>query len=208
MSNVNRSMWILRTDARDSYEKLLKHLVYRNTFQPLGPYGQRTVSISTRVKCYGEVNTFELPAFTRQLSIVAPRIPTKIELKCETNRLMTERTINQGIYLFRNMSIYTNAIKRNQGRTEPLASDCIVALAVVTAGDISDCNLRAQPSLSKSEQLIIPHDNNIDHMITREGAVLTGTCTQLDARDSIDRVSPCDNQAWDPSMPINPCFDK
>ncbi|CAF4307243.1 unnamed protein product, partial [Adineta steineri] len=128
-SNSNRSMWILRTDARESYEKLLKHIVYRNTFQPLGPNGQRTVSINTRIKCLGEVNTYDLPALTRYISIVPPKIPVKIELKADTSYLVPELAMEQGIYLFRNLSVYTNAIKKSRG-------------------DISDCTLRATPPLS------------------------------------------------------------
>ncbi|UJR27982.1 hypothetical protein I4U23_009240 [Adineta vaga] len=155
MSNVNRSMWIIRTDNTEAYAKLLKHVVYRNTFQPLGPQGQRTVSINTRVKCSGEGHTNDLPTFTRQVSIIAPKIPTKIELKSDTSYVVPEKAMNQGIYLYRNLSIYTNAIKRNQG-------------------DISDCSLRAKPALSNSEQLIIPKDENLDHTITTEGAVITG----------------------------------
>jgi hypothetical protein len=168
-------MWILRTDAKESYERLLKHLVYRNTFQPLGPYGQRTVSISTRVKCFGEVNTYELPTVTRQVSIVAPRIPTKIELRSETSYVVPEKVMNQGIYLFRNLSIFTNAIKRSHGKTHFFSLHGATITAILTAGDISDCKLRATPALSNSEQLIIPRDDNLDHTITREGAVMTGT---------------------------------
>ncbi|CAF0826469.1 unnamed protein product [Adineta ricciae] len=155
MSNVNRSMWILRTDNTASYEKLLKHLVYRNTFQPLGPHGKRTVTVNTRVKCAGEVHTYDLPTFTRQVAIIEPKIPTKIEIRSDTSYNVPEQVMNQGIYLYRNLSIYTNAIKRNQG-------------------DISDCSLRATPTLSNSEQLIIPNDENLDHTITKEGAVITG----------------------------------
>src|SRR5689334_12702881 len=103
-------MWILRTDATESYEKLLKHLVYRNTFEPIGPYGQRTVSIHTQVKCLGEPNTYDLPIFTRSISIDEPKLPLKIELKSDTNYLVPEDVMNDGIYLFRNLSIYTNAI--------------------------------------------------------------------------------------------------
>jgi hypothetical protein len=116
MSNSNRSLWILRTDTKESYDKLLKHLVYRNTFEPIGPYGQRTISIRTTVKCLGEKYTYTLPTFTRYISINKPKVPTKIELKGDTNYLVTEKDVNQGIYLFQNLSIYTNAIKKNQGK--------------------------------------------------------------------------------------------
>lgn len=116
MSNSNRSMWILRTDATESYEKILKHLVYRNTFQPLGPNGQRTVTIHTQVKCLGETNTYDLPAFTRSISIEETKIPVKIELKADTNFIVPEEAMNRGIYLFPNLEIYTNMIKKNQGK--------------------------------------------------------------------------------------------
>jgi len=107
---------MLRTDAKESYETLLKNLVYRNTFQPIGPYGHRTVSIVTRVKCLGEVHAYDLPIFTRDISIIEPKIPTKIELKADTSYLVPEKVMNGGIYLFRNLSIYTNTIKQIQGK--------------------------------------------------------------------------------------------
>jgi hypothetical protein len=160
-SNVNRSIWILRTDTSDSYENLLKHLVYRNTFEPIGPYGQRTISIRTRVKCLGEANTYELPTFTRDITIEQEKLPVKIELKGDTNYLVPEKVINRGIYLFLNLSIYTNAIKKNQG-------------------DINDCTLSAEPSLSDSEQLIIPDvNNNLETDPSKEGLLISGV-------DSID----------------------
>lgn len=109
-------MWILRADSTESYEKLLKHLVYRNTFQPIGPYGERTVSIQTQIKCLGEVNTYQLPIFTRTVSIATPEIPVKIELRGETNFLVPEEIMDNGIYLFRNLSIFTNALKKTGGR--------------------------------------------------------------------------------------------
>ena len=107
---------MLRTDTKESYENLLKHLVYRNTFQPIGPYGKRTVSIRTRVKCLDESYTYDLPTFKRSLSINKPKLPIKVELKSNTNYLVSGRDINQGVYIFRNLSIYTNAIKKNQGK--------------------------------------------------------------------------------------------
>ena len=109
-------MWILRADSTESYEKILKHLVYRNTFQPIGPYGERTVNIQTQIKCLGEVNTYQLPIFTRTVSIAAPEIPVKIELRGETTFLVPEEIMDNGIYLFRNLSIFTNALKKTGGR--------------------------------------------------------------------------------------------
>ncbi len=120
MSNSNRSMWILRTDTTESYEKLLKHLVYRNTFQPIGPYGQRTITINTQVKCLGEPNTYDLPTFIRSVSIEEAKIPVKIELKANTNYLVPEEVINGGIYLFRTLTIYTNVMKKTQGKINNL----------------------------------------------------------------------------------------
>lgn len=110
-------MWILRTDATDSYENLLKHLVYRNTFEPLGPYGERKITIRTRVKCLGEPTQHELPLFTRHISIDAPKMPVKVELKGDTNYLVPEDVINRSIYLFRSLSIYTNAIHKKKGNS-------------------------------------------------------------------------------------------
>lgn len=109
-------MWMLRSDSRESYENLLRHLVYRNTFQPLGPHGERTVSIQTRVKCLGEQVSHELPVFIRKISIEAPRMPTKVEMKADTNFLVPDSVMNQGIYLFRNLSIYTNALKKRNSK--------------------------------------------------------------------------------------------
>jgi hypothetical protein len=108
-------MWILRTDNTESYKRLLKHIVYRNTFEPIGPSGQRTVTIQTQVKCLGETNTYDLPIFTRSISIAESNIPIKIELKGDTNYFVPEDVMDSGIYLFRNLSIYTNAIKSTQG---------------------------------------------------------------------------------------------
>jgi hypothetical protein len=160
VSNSNRSMWVLRTDNSESYKKLLKHIVYRNTFEPIGPTGQRTVTIQTTVKCLGETNTYNLPIFTRSISITESNIPIKIELKGDTNYLVPEDVMDSGIYLFRNLSIYTNAIKK-------------------TEGDIRGCMLTAKPYLSNTEQLILPDDIQQDKEITKDGATIFGT-------DSID----------------------
>ena len=109
-------MWILRADSTEAYEKLLKHLVYRNTFQPMGPYGERAVTIQTQIKCAGEVNTYQLPIFTRTVAITAPEIPVRIELRGETSFLVPEEMMDNGIYLFRNLSIFTNALKKTEGK--------------------------------------------------------------------------------------------
>jgi hypothetical protein len=155
MSNSNRSMWILRTDNTESYKRLLKHIVYRNTFEPIGPSGQRTVTIQTQVKCLGETNTYDLPIFTRSISIAESNIPIKIELKGDTNYFVPEDVMDSGIYLFRNLSIYTNAIKSTQG-------------------DIHDCILTTKPSLSNTEQLILPDNIQQDKEITKDGAAISG----------------------------------
>jgi hypothetical protein len=167
ISNSNRSMWILRTDETESYEKLLKHLVYRNTFQPIGPYGQRTITLQTQIKCLGEPNTYDLPVFTRSISIEESKLPIKIELKSDTNYLVPEDVMNNGIYLFRNLSIYTNVIKKNQDD-----------------GDIMDCTLTAKPPLSNTEQIILPDDIFQEKDITKEGAMISG----MDTIDSYQRI--------------------
>lgn len=110
-------MWILRTDAADSYEQLLKHVVYRNKFQPLGPTGERTVTIDTQIKCAGESHAFKLPSFTRSISIDEPiRVPVKVEMKAENSYVVPENVMSRGIYLFRNLSIYTNILEKSQGK--------------------------------------------------------------------------------------------
>lgn len=114
--NSNRSMWILRADSSESYEKLLKHVVYRNTFQPIGPNGERTVSIQAQIKCIGEVNTYQLPIFTRTVSIAPSEAPVKLELRGETNYQVPEIVMEKGIYLFRELSIFTNVLKKTEGR--------------------------------------------------------------------------------------------
>lgn len=137
----------------------MKHIVYRNTFDPLGPSGQRTVSIQTQVKCLGENLTYNFPLFTRRLSIDEVIYPTNIELKGDTNFLVTEEKINQGIYLFQNLTIYTDALKSEHA-------------------EISDCSINTTPELLNNEQLILPNDNirmnNIEKSPTRTGLVLSG----------------------------------
>ncbi|CAF1423677.1 unnamed protein product [Rotaria magnacalcarata] len=167
VSNSNRSMWILRTDTTESYELLLKHVVYRNTFEPVGPQGERKVTIRTRVKCLGETNPNELPVFTRFISIDEPKIPIKVELKGDTYYTVPENVIHRGIYLFRTLSIFTNAIKKQQA-------------------DISDCMLQAIPSLSNTEQLIIPDAPNLEKQVTNEGATFSGLET-IDVYQSLFR---------------------
>ena len=106
----------MRTNERESFENLLKHIIYRNTFKPIGPYGERNITIRTRLKCLGETNSHDLPIFTRTISIMKQTIPTKIEIKSDTNYLVPEDVINQGIYLFRILSIYTNKIRKTRGK--------------------------------------------------------------------------------------------
>lgn len=74
------------------------------------------MTIRTRVRCLGERNTYDLPTFTRYISIDQPKLPVRIELRGDTNYQVPEDVMDQGIYLFRTLSIYTNALKRNQGK--------------------------------------------------------------------------------------------
>ena len=46
-------------------------------------------------------------------------------------------------------------------------------------GDIRECTLRAHPSLSRSEQLILPDDIQQDKEITKDGAVISGRFIEL-----------------------------
>ncbi|CAF4559384.1 unnamed protein product [Rotaria sp. Silwood2] len=160
ISNSNRSIWNLRTDSSESYEDLLKHIVYRNTFEPIGPSGQRTISIQTTLKCLGENYTYNLPKFIRRLSIDEPIRPTNIALKGDTNFFVSEQIINQGIYLFKNLSIYTDGIKNDQV-------------------DISDCSINTSPDLTNNELLIVPDDNfhinNLQKDLTQTGLILSGS---------------------------------
>ncbi len=159
VSNSNRSVWTLRTDSSESYEQLLKHIVYRNTFEPVGPSGQRTILVQTAIKCLGENYTYNLPPFTRRLSIDEIIRPTNIELKGDTNFYLGEEILNQGIYIFRNLSIYTDDIKKDEV-------------------DISDCSINTSPDLSNGEQLIVPDENldinNLQKDLTQTGLVLSG----------------------------------
>ena len=106
---------MIRTDSTESFEQLLKHLVYRNTFDPLGPSGQRTISIQSTVRCLGEIYSYNLPVFTRRLAIDESPHPVDIELKGDKNFLVTEEALSQGIYLFQNISIYADALSKNEG---------------------------------------------------------------------------------------------
>jgi hypothetical protein len=67
------------------------------------------------MKCLGENYTYNFPLFTRRLSIDETIPPTNIELKGDTNFLLSEDDLNKGIDLFRNLSFLTDAIKPNQG---------------------------------------------------------------------------------------------
>jgi hypothetical protein len=134
-------------------------MVYRNTFDPIGPSGQRTVSIQTNLKCLGENYTYNLPLFTRRLSIDEMIRSANIELKGDTNFLISEERMNQGIYIFQNLSIYTDEMKKDQV-------------------DISDCSINTTPDLSDDEQLIVPDENlqmnNLEKIPTRTGLVISG----------------------------------
>lgn len=158
-SDSNRSIWKIQTDSSESFEQLLKHIVYRNTLEPIGPSGQRTVSIETTLKCVGENFVYPLPLFTRRLSIDEIIRPTNIELKSESKIFTTDGSINRGIYLFRNLSIYTDNVKKDQA-------------------DISDCSINTTPDLSDQEQFIVPDEylqmNNLEKIPTRTGLVLSG----------------------------------
>ncbi|CAF0892158.1 unnamed protein product [Rotaria sp. Silwood1] len=159
-SNSNRSIWNLHTDSSELYEDLLKHIVYRNTYEPIGPSGQRTISIQTTYKCLGENHTYNLPTFIRRLSIDEPIRPTNIELKGDTNFFVSEQIINQGIYLFKNLSIHTDTLNNDQV-------------------DINDCSINTTPDLTNNEQLIIPDDNfhinNLQKDLTQTGLLLSGS---------------------------------
>jgi hypothetical protein len=134
-------------------------MVYRNIFEPLGPSGQRIVSIQTSLKCLGENATYNLPLFSRRLSIDEISRPANIELKGDTNYLTTEERVNQGLYIFRNLSIYTDALKKEQV-------------------DVSDCSINTTPDLTNDEQLIVPEENiqmnNLERILTRTGLVISG----------------------------------
>jgi len=159
VSNSNRSVWTLRTDSSESFEYLLKHLVYRNTFEPIGPPGQRTVSIQTKFKCIGENFTYNLPLLTRRLSIDEIIRPANIELKGDTKLLVTEEKVDEGIYLFNDLLISTDDIKSDEV-------------------DITDCSINTKPELSNNEQLILSDDelnlNNLQKDLTQTGLVLSG----------------------------------
>lgn len=159
-TNVNRSAWIVRTDSSESYEDLLKHLIYRNILEPIGPSGPRTVSIQTTVKCYGENFTYNLPAFTRRLSIDEPIHPVQIELKGDRTMKVTEAELNRGISLFDSVSIYTDALNKNQA-------------------DITDCSISTQPEFSRNERLFASDENfginNLDKVPTQTGFMLSGS---------------------------------
>lgn len=72
--------------------------------------------------------------------------------------------MNKGIYIFRNLSIYTDNIHKDQV-------------------DISDCSINTTPDLSNDEQLIVPDENiqmnNLQKVLTRTGLVLSGMIIYL-----------------------------
>ena len=167
-------MWILRSDTVESYERLLKNFVYRNKFQPLGPVGQRTVSIQTQVKCLGEEQAFNMPVFTRSVSIEAPVVlPNKVEMKAETSYLVPDNVMSRGIYLFRNLSIYTNAVRKSQGKSS-LFLENLNDLSSLLVVDIRECTLNTNPALVSTEQLIVPETKNLEIILTKNGARISG----------------------------------
>lgn len=112
------------------------------------------------MKCLGENYTYNLPAFTRRVSIdEVIRSMNTIELKGDTNFFVPEEIINQGILLFGNLSITTDADKK----------DLV---------DISDCSINTTPELTNDEQLIVPDDsldiNNLQKDPTQTGVILSG----------------------------------
>lgn len=153
-------MWTLRTDSSELYEHLLKHVIYRNTFDPIGPSGQRTITIQTSLKCMGENYTYNLPAFSRRV-VIEEIIHTAntLDLKGDTDFFVPEDVINQGIFLYGNVSISTDAGKREQV-------------------DISDCSINTSPELTPNEQIIVPDDNldvnNLQKDVTKTGLILSG----------------------------------
>jgi len=161
-SNVDRSIWTIESDSSESFEQLLKHLVYRNTFEPLGPSGQRMLTLKTTLKCLGENFTTNLPTFTRRLAIDEILPPTNIELRGDSNYLFKQDQIDRGIDLFQTLSILTDNGKREQV-------------------DLTDCSINTTPDFDQNEQLIVPNEyfqvNNIEKVPTKTGLVLSGMAT-------------------------------
>jgi hypothetical protein len=81
--------------------------------------------------------------------------------------------MNKGIYLFRNLSIYTNTIQKNQGKIS-FFFYVKINFIFILIGDISDCTLTAIPSLSDTEQLISPDFNNLETDVSKEGVMISG----------------------------------
>jgi len=158
-SNVDRSIWTIESDSSESFEQLLKHLVYRNTFVPLGPSGQRMLTLKTTLKCLSENFTTNLPTFTRRLAIDEILPPTNIELRGDSNYLFKQDQIDRGIDLFQTLSILTDNSKREQV-------------------DLTDCSINTTPDFDQNEQLIVPNEyfqvNNIEKVPTKTGLVLSG----------------------------------
>jgi hypothetical protein len=81
--------------------------------------------------------------------------------------------MDSGIYLFRNLSIYTNAIKSTQGIQNWIDNSFLYEW-LSFLDDIHDCILTTKPSLSNTEQLILPDNIQQDKEITKDGAAISG----------------------------------
>lgn len=125
----------------------------------MGPPGQRTVSVSTTLKCLGENYTYSLPTFTRRLSIDEIISPSTVELHGETSYVVSEHEVNQYIHIFRNLTISSDAIKKEQA-------------------ELTDCSINTSPDLTNDEQLTVPDDildmDNIQKEVTQSGLILSG----------------------------------
>jgi len=60
----------------------------------------------------------------------------------------------------------------------------MIIFIFIIVGDIMDCTLTAIPSLSNTEQLILPDNINLDKEITKEGAMISG----VDSIDSYQNI--------------------
>jgi hypothetical protein len=170
-------MWVLRADTTESFEELLKHVVYRNTFEPLGPAGQRIVSLQTSITCLGDNSSSNLALFSRRLSIDETIHPVHIELKGDASLFVTEHTLNEGIYPFQNLSIYAEILSKTQGTVDGKARH--LQLTTTVLADITDCSVGTLPEFGPGEQLLVPDENldinNLDKVPTQTGLIFSGT---------------------------------
>lgn len=180
-SNANRSIWTLRSDSSESFEQLLKHLVYRNTFEPLGPSGQRILTLETTLKCLGENYTYNFPVFTRRLAIDEILHPANIELKGDSTYFLKDDQIKQGIAIFQNLSVWTDSIQREQV-------------------DLTDCSINTTPDLADSEQIVAPDEylqsNNLAKVPTKTGLVLSGREKCFSWIGRYERKERFESQSW------------